>query len=202
MKKDGKWTLVADSGSTKTDWRFLNGGETVAAQTVGINPVYQSPEEITATIRTGLRDVPEAVGSVYFYGAGCLPVTKRAVETALRKVWREAAVEVESDLLGAARGLCGDGQGIVSILGTGSNSCCYDGGQIVRNTPPMGFILGDEGSGAHLGKLLINGIFKNRLPREIADDLFEEYRLDRNLIIEAVYRKPFPNRFLARFARY
>lgn len=194
--------LIADSGSTKTDWALIDNGVCVSrVQTCGFNPYMQSTDEmVSALLDSALRKlVATGVQHIFFYGAGCTPGEKSdSVGTALKAVFgSECETEVQSDMVGAARSLCGDREGIACILGTGSNSCLYDGKRIIANVPPLGFILGDEGSGANLGKLLIGNVLKRQMPQEIADALLEELGMDTAAIIERVYRRPFPNRWLA-----
>lgn len=150
--------LIADSGSTKTDWRIIdNQGKITQAQTKGINPYYQSDTEIFEELDRTLRpQVPEGINEIHFYGAGCNnDKINRTVETALNSIFGEATISVNSDLLAVARGLCGKEPGIACILGTGSNSCYYDGKNIVRNIPSWGTWLGDEGSGSYMGRRTI-----------------------------------------------
>lgn len=193
--------IIADSGSTKTKFALVEGGVVKYVLTAGINPYYQSGEEIILTLKTQLLPEvakPESVQNIEFYGAGCGPADKIAiVRDALQSVFTDAAIIVASDLVGAAKALCGDKPGIACILGTGSNSCHYDGEKIVQNVSPLGFILGDEGSGAVLGKLLVADILKNQAPKSLADRFFRKYNYTSAEIIDKVYRKPFPNRFLA-----
>ena len=193
--------LIADSGSTKTHWCVVdNAVEFKHIFTKGINPFYQTETEITQEIDLNL--IPELKGivieKIYFYGAGCsFPEKKAIVSNALGRSFRKVIIEVQSDLLAAARSLFGDNKGIACILGTGSNSCLYDGREIVENVSPLGFILGDEGSGAVLGKTLVADCLKNQLPAEIKAKLLNEYKLSPELILDKVYKQPFPNRFLA-----
>ena len=140
---------------------------------------------------------------VFFYGAGCIPEKKGVVEKGLRKVFPDAdRIEVESDLLGAARAVCQHQEGLACILGTGSNSCLYDGEKIVGNVPPLGYILGDEGSGAVLGKLFLNALFKGALPDGMKEDFLQSSGLSYPEIIQRVYRQPMANRFLASTSLY
>ncbi|MDR0732629.1 MAG: ATPase [Dysgonamonadaceae bacterium] len=197
--------LIADSGSTKTDWQLAEQGKKIRqATTKGMNPYFQTEDEIGNEIRTAL--LPElkttAIDALYFYGAGCLPEKIPAMQTALGKHLAAKTVEVNSDMLGAARGLSGGNPGIVCILGTGSNSCFYDGEKITANVSPLGFILGDEGSGAVLGKLLVGDILKNQLPTGLKEKFLQQFALTPAMIIERVYRQPFPNRFLASFSPF
>ena len=186
--------LVCDSGSTKADWLYANGDSEEAVRTDGINPVRDSGESINRIV-TSLPDwKPECI---YFYGAGCIEPYSASVRKALQERFPQAVVSVESDLLGAARALFGHEEGIACILGTGSNSCLYKNGQITANVPSMGYILGDEGSGAVLGRQLVSDIVKGQLSQELKDAFMAEFQLTPALIVENVYRKPAANRFLA-----
>ena len=192
--------LIADSGSTKTDWCVAEDGRILRRiQAGGINPVFLTDEELreaAAEAASLLEDIrPEAIR---FYGAGCIPTQAERVIRALREAFPATdRVEVASDMLGAARALCGHQAGIACILGTGSNSCFYDGERIVANVSPLGFILGDEGSGAVLGRLLVGALLKNQLTPGLKEAFLEQYALTPADIIERVYRRPLPNRFLA-----
>ena len=198
--------LLADSGSTKTDWGLVENGKLVKRlRTSGMNPFQMSEEAITEEIKTHL--VPELPGTVldevHFYGAGCTKEKQPIVERALRaNLTINGECEVASDMLGAARGICGHKPGIACILGTGSNSCSYDGKNLVKNVSPLGFILGDEGSGAVLGKLLVGDVLKNQTPEAITKRFFEKYKLTSAEIIDRVYRQPKPNTFLASFVPF
>ena len=193
--------LIADSGSTKTDWCIVfNDTPIKRIGTKGINPFFQSEEEIQQELTHSLLpQLPEGtINSVFFYGAGCTPerapVLRRAIADSLPVIGN---IKTNSDMLAAARGLCGHEAGIACILGTGSNSCFYNGEEIVNNISPLGFILGDEGSGAVLGKLLVGDILKNQLPPAIKEAFLKQFDLTAPEIIDRVYRQPFPNRFLA-----
>lgn len=196
--------LIADSGSTKTDWRIVQRGETVKQiLTAGINPYFQSQEEIEEELNGVLFPaIDEEIRAVYFYGAGCAFEEKRRMLAEVLDVGLGKPVEVYSDLMAAARSLCQHRPGIACILGTGSNSCLYDGVEIIGHTPPLGFILGDEGSGAVLGKILVNACLKKQLPGEICRKFLEAHELTTENILERVYRQPFPNRFLANLSRF
>ncbi len=242
--------LIADSGSTKTDWAWIENGTIVhRVTTAGINPVHQSEEDIEKVVEqlfprkeegrrrkenspemrryggTGVRGYENTIELqdienisratapprhratetqiIFFYGAGCIPEKKGVVEKVLRKVFPDAdRIEVESDLLGAARAVCQHQEGLACILGTGSNSCHYDGDKIVGNIPPLGYILGDEGSGAVLGKLFLNALFKGALPDGMKEDFLQSSGLSYPEIIQRVYRQPMANRFLASTSLY
>ena len=193
--------LIADSGSTKTDWCvILDNTPIKRIGTKGLNPFFQSEEEIQQELTHSLLpQLPDGtIDSVYFYGAGCTPekapTLRRAIADSLPIVGN---IKAYSDMLAAARGLCGREAGITCILGTGSNSCFYDGKEIVNHISPLGFILGDEGSGAVLGKLLVGDILKNQLSPAIKEAFLKQFDLTVPEIIDRVYRQPFPNRFLA-----
>ena len=196
--------LIADSGSTKTDWCLLeSGGDCHRFSTQGINPCHQSEEEIAAILEQEvtphLRQLQTArPQTLWFYGSGATPAAKHRVEQPLRRLLgTEADITVESDLVGAARALCQHSRGIACILGTGANSCLYDGQRIVANTPALGYILGDEGSGAVLGIRFLNALFKGQLPDELRQEFVTETGLSLDAIIQRVYREPLANRFLA-----
>ena len=205
--------LIADSGSTKTDWCLLDEQRNeYRFKTGGFNPYFQD----TSTMYSDLNEqlLPEIIKSavpgiesnrlhIYFYGAGCSSEKKcDVVRRALQLSFPEANVNVEHDLLAAARALCGRESGIVAILGTGSNSCYYDGNSIIQNVSSLGFILGDEGSGAHIGKLFIQDYLNNDLPGNIAQKFYESYQLNKDLILDAIYKKEMPSRFLASFSKF
>ena len=219
--------LIADSGSTKTDWALLHSPnrlmdyEVVATfHTQGITPIHQTSAEIRnileqellhqlstfprgALIQTGGLNTPLFHNLVvYFYGSGCTPAHVPMMEQVLREELSATAIEVHSDLMGAARALCGRETGIACILGTGANSCLYDGAQIIQNTPAMGYILGDEGSGAVLGRLFLNAIFKNLDLADVREEFLATQKLTLSDIIRRVYREPMANRFLASFSPF
>ena len=194
--------LIADSGSTKTDWCLMDGSTVMKRiKTKGFNPFFETEKEIEYELSNALvPKIPRGtkIEAIHFFGAGCTPEKAPIVARALMmQVSDEARVEVCSDMVGAARALCGNEPGIVCILGTGSNSCEYDGKKIVKNVSPLGFILGDEGSGAVLGKILVGDLLKNQLGEELKEKFLAQYHLTTAEIIDRVYRQPFPNRFLA-----
>ncbi len=200
--------LIADSGSTKTDW-CLTASEAVPQRmsTQGVNPFFQTDEQICGILHDEL--LPQILSSsvgliseVHFYGAGIRPEMRERMKGILNEAFPKAKIEVESDLLGAARALFGHGEGIACILGTGSNSGLYDGQTIIANTPPLGFILGDEGSGAVLGKLFLGSLCKGLMPNGLLEEYLAETQQEISDVIQAVYRQPLPNRYLARTSRF
>ena len=201
--------LVVDSGSTKTDWGFFNTVyDLKAVKTQGINPCHQSEEEIRTIIKSEL--IPNlqavdlnAVSEVFYYGAGCATESICAqIAGILKEFLPNAVIKVDSDMLGAARALCGHSEGVACVLGTGSNSCLFNGKEIEDQVPSLGFILGDEGSSAALGRRLISDCLKRQLPESVSLEFMERYSLTKESIIENVYRKPLPNRFIAGFAPF
>jgi len=201
--------LVVDSGSTKTDWGFFNTVyDLKAVKTQGINPCHQSEEEIRNIIRNELLPNTQnidlaAITEVFYYGAGCATESICTQMAALLKEFiPNTAIAVDSDMLGAARALCGHAEGVACVLGTGSNSCLYNGKAIEDQVPSLGYILGDEGSSAALGRRLIGDCLKRQLPEAVSREFMERYSLTKESIIESVYRKPLPNRFIAGFAPF
>ena len=165
--------LIADSGSTKTDWAFVENGEIKERiETPGINPVHMSESQINEIIDALDSSFSANQSSVYFYGAGCIPPYINKVEKALASQFSDAEIHVESDMLGAARALFGHEAGIACIIGTGSNTCVYDGEKITDNIPPMGYILGDEGSGAYLGRVFLQHLLSASSPTSFARNFF------------------------------
>ena len=193
--------LIADSGSTKTDWVLCNGSIIVKRiKTQGLNPTIQSSDEILAVLKAELANNIDTTApqKIFFYGAGCAYETaNNRMKQALEAIFTTKEIEIYSDLLASARALCGHEEGIACILGTGSNSCLYDGKNIIDNTPSMGYILGDVGSGAHLGRQLVSDCVKKQLPKAIREKFMQEYNLDVATILERVYHTPLPNRWLA-----
>ncbi len=199
--------LIADSGSTKTDWCLCNESAILCEiQTQGINPYHQTEEAIEEVLRKELLPQlksQELIGkssrqNIIFYGSGCANANAcNRIKEALFKVLGTEEVTIHSDLLGAARALCGHEEGIACVLGTGSNSCLYNGKEIISNIPPLGYILGDEGSSAVLGRRLVGDCLKNQLPEAIREEFLTEYQLTQEIILEKVYRQPLANRFLA-----
>ena len=210
--------LIADSGSTKVHWCLVTAsGQCSDVFTDGINPLFQTTDAMRNSICNQL--LPKiapllwagTLTHVFFYGAGCTPEKKVFVQKALEAVFKKAEVQVESDMLGAARGLLGRNAGVACILGTGSGSCFYNGETIEWCVPSLGYILGDEGSAAVLGKRLVGDLLKNQLSYSVSGlsdevdlkNLFvKEYNPSMADIIENVYRQPFPNRYLAKLSRF
>lgn len=196
--------VIADSGSSKTDWLFRSSEEEFTINSAGINPFFQQAEEIyTALSSIFTPTTNQKVSNVYFYGAGCIKgKTDRVVEKALQQLFPKAGIFVEDDMLGAARAVLGKSSGIACILGTGANSCLYNGRDIIDKVPALGFILGDEGSGAYLGKLLLNDYFKRAIPNDLKQKMESVLHLELADVLNAVYRNKYPNRYLANFSTF
>ena len=216
--------LIADSGGSKTDWALIGlptdtSTYVLKVRTQGLNPFHQSKDIILKVLEQELKpalykaaeegnillkktDIVQHVSQIAFYGSGCTKSLSSVVSEALAASFPSASIKVDSDLLGAAHAVCGHESGIACILGTGANSCLYDGENIVANVPPLGYILGDEGSGAVLGKLLLNGIFKGDLSTEICNLYLEWSGLTYPEIIDKVYRQPLANRYLGGISRF
>lgn len=196
------YQLIADAGSSKTDWALISGdnGEVEKFSTPGLNALLADEESVASMLEQVKEHLPPDFrgAEIHYYGAGCATQSVcRAMKDALESRLEGSRAIVESDLLGAARGLAGHEKGIVCILGTGSNSCSYNGETITEHIQSLGFILGDEGSGAALGKRLVADAFKGRLPEPVKEAFTARYGLTLEEILNKVYREPAPNKFLA-----
>ncbi len=199
--------LIADSGSTKTDWVLLDNNNIIFQyQTIGFNPYFQSSEDIYEEIKTKLipvlQDQLHNITHIYYYGAGCsTPDKVQVIKLGLYLAFGNILSEVNHDLLAAARALCGKEKGIACILGTGSNSCLYDGKDIIENIPSVGYMFGDHGSGATIGKTFVQYYFDKKLPVHL-EKAFENAGYDREVILENVYKRQMPNRYLASITNF
>ncbi len=197
--------LVADSGSTKTEWKTIKNGKAGESLfTGGINPYFLRTDDIYLLLTRELSSMQgQSPDKIFFYGTGCNSDAKNnVVKEALLRFFSVPEIFIGSDLLGAARSLCQNKPGIACIMGTGSNSCYYDGNRIAKNVPPLGYILGDEGGGAVIGRKLISAVLKRQVPENVIKRFFETYNITAADILESVYMKPFPNRFLGQFSRF
>lgn len=197
--------LIADSGSTKTAWKLIgNSGEIKNIKTSGFNPFFRTEDEIYQELKKDL--LPETgseIDQIYFYGAGVVNAEKGdIVRRALCRIYIGAKTEAHSDVLGAARALFGNQAGIACILGTGSNVCLFDGENITDGVSPLGFILGDEGSGAVMGRKLLGDYFKEVMPKQLRDEFTIQFNLTRDEALNRVYRTEKPNQFLAQFVPF
>ena len=201
--------LIADSGATKSDWRFIgNDKKIISFSSPGFNPLFWKSIDIATELK---KQTPKIVLSeaenprlkIFFYGASCSSKERnKVIEIALRIIFQKAKIEINHDLLASARALCGKTEGIAGILGTGSNSCYYDGKKITETKGGLTFILGDEGSGAHMGNELLRAFLNNEMPDNIRTAFLKKYKINKDKIYEALYKKPHPNRYLASFADF
>lgn len=195
--------IIAESSSTRTEWALVeDNGQTVAhAFTTGVNPFFQTRREISHVIRLELPEIffKRRWDHVYFYGAGCANKEKNKIMESSLVAQFKTPVTVDSDLLGAARGLLVHKPGLACILGTGSNSCMYNGDEITKNVPPLGFILGDEGSNSYMGKKLIADILKDITPREISEAFYDKYQKAPSVVLNEVYSSTMPQRELSKY---
>ncbi len=198
--------LIAESGSSKTDWRLLTDeGVIKIAKTAGFNPYFQNADQIYEEIAAEL--LPQlgttAIDEIHFYGAGCSTETNcQIVKEGVSRLFARANVYVGHDLMAAARSLSGRSAGIICIIGTGVNACLYDGNEVVAGRPSLGFWLGDEGSGGYLGRMLIQQYFHEEMPADIHQAFAQKYDLDVETVLENAYKKPFPNSYFAAFSRF
>lgn len=198
--------LIADAGGTKVDWAIGGSKGRAGTRTKGIHPYFQDADSIFSALESEQESFeidPEAIDRIHFYGAGCSSEErKQRVKKGVAAFFPNASIEVEHDLLGAARSLMGKEPGLVAILGTGSNACAFDGKRIIEQRGGLGYVLGDEGSGAHLGKLLLRDLLNRDLPQELERKFWERYSEDRDQLIDQLYRGEAPSRYLAGFALF
>jgi glucosamine kinase len=198
-----KTKLIADSGSTKTEWCLLKNNKPTLFTTQGMSPYFVNAEQIAQIIKTEVFPFlkKNKIDEIHFYGTGCKnPANLKMFKKVFEKLFPDAFAEVDNDLSGAAKALCGNEKGIACILGTGSNSCYYNGKKIVKNSPGIGFILGDEGSGAYLGKKVVQHFLYNIFDDDLRARFDAKFLTSDSEILESVYKKPLPNRYLASFA--
>jgi glucosamine kinase len=196
--------LIADSGATKAEWCLVNNGRKKTYFTQGISPYFLSSDQIAGLVETELsKKIRVPVDEIFYYGTGCSnPENVRNIKKALRSVFPDARPEVNTDLMAAARAVCGSEKGIAAILGTGSNSCYFNGRSIVKNSPGIGYVLGDEGSGAYLGKKVIQYYLYNTFDEDLRARFDAKFVTTPVEILDNVYKKPLPNRYMAGFAMF
>jgi N-acetylglucosamine kinase-like BadF-type ATPase len=203
--KDIMAKLIADIGATKGEWSLVGKGKIKTVFTQGISPYFLNTKEIAELLNKELKPALKKAdpAEIYYYGTGCAnPRNVKSVRNALLQVFPGAKTEVTHDLMAAARAVCGKKKGIACILGTGSNSCYYNGKRIVKNSPGLGYVLGDEGSGAYLGKKVIQYYLYGTFDEELRGRFDLTYTTTGPEILENVYKKPLPNRYLASFAKF
>lgn len=197
--------LVADAGSSKTHWSLIDNKEIISTRTQGINPVLMNKNIIYEILQTDslLNPKKQNINTIYFYGAGCSDNSlQENIKTALRKYFPNANINVFSDLYGAARSLFHNTSGIACILGTGAGCCRYDGKQITQRSPSLGFILGDEGSGAFFGKELLKRFFYGRLPKNLEDKLLQKHKIEKKEVLSRIHQQKAPGKYLAEFCYF
>lgn len=197
--------LIADSGASKTDWRIIDReGKIEQAQTIGFNPYYQPIEHFDQEVREVLMpQIKQPIDKIFYYGTGCSSdKNRKLIRNVLEIFFPQSHIEIWHDLLAAARALCGTEEGIACILGTGSNSCYYDGLKIVDNVTSLGYLLGDEGSGAYFGKRILADYVRKDLPENLWDQFKKRFPFDRDEILDRVYTQEMPSRFLGSFSHF
>jgi N-acetylglucosamine kinase-like BadF-type ATPase len=195
--------LIADSGATKCEWKLVADGKTKTILTQGISPYFLSPEQIIALLNKELLPKLKnaSITDIHFYGTGLSNKDNAAIiKKVIKTLFPKAKIEVQTDLLAAARALCGHKKGIACILGTGSNSCYYDGKKIVKNSPGLGYVLGDEGSGAYLGKKVVQYYLYNTFDEDLRSRFEKRFQVSTIEILDHVYKQPLANRYLASYA--
>ena len=200
-----KTILIADSGSTKTAWCLVHEGKKKMLSTQGISPYFLNDDTLGDILKKELapKTAHCIVDEVHYYGTGCSnPDNISLVKRGLKKLYPKAKINVDHDLLGAAKGLCGDEKGIACILGTGSNSCFYNGKKVVKNSPGLGYVLGDEGSGTHLGKKVLQHFMYGTFDAELMDKFESKYHTNNSDVLDNVYKKPMANRYLSSFVPF
>jgi N-acetylglucosamine kinase-like BadF-type ATPase len=197
--------LIADSGSSKTDWCLLDGKKKIHVSTQGISPYFLTKDQMVEIFQNELlpklkKNVPEFI---YYYGTGCSNLENvLLVKSALKLVFNKSKIFVDTDLIGASKALCGNEKGIACILGTGSNSCYYNGKKVIKNSPGLGYVLGDEGGGAYLGKKVLQHYLYGTFDPDMMDRFTNKYKTSASEILENVYRKPLANKYLASFVEF
>ncbi|MCY1525200.1 hypothetical protein D9M68_601720 [compost metagenome] len=198
--------VIADGGSTKTNWCLINeAGRKIHFNTEGYNPYFSKGDYIESSLRSSLPDHIEVtkLKEVYYYGAGCsTDANKKIVSDAMQKVFVNAEIHIGHDLLASCRALLGDKEGFAAILGTGTNTCLYDGNDISLNIDSLGYFLGDEGSGSYLGKRILADYMKGYMPKGLRESFYDNYALTNEDIFDHIYNKPLPNRFCASFSKF
>ena len=197
--------IIADSGATKCQWTLILGKEKKSITTIGISPYFLSEEQMVDTIVTGFQKKvdPQIIDAIYFYGTGLSnPKNVAAIKKALKKVFKNATLDIQTDLVAVARATCQTKKGVACILGTGSNTGYYNGKVIAKNSPGLGYVLGDEGSGAYLGKKVLQYYLYKTFDEELMLSFESKYKLSKDQILDAVYKQPLPNRYMASFSTF
>jgi N-acetylglucosamine kinase-like BadF-type ATPase len=197
--------IIADSGATKCQWTLVLGKEKKSITTIGMSPYFLSVDEMIATIQKVFQKkvALESIDAVYFYGTGLSnPNNVTAIKKALKKVFTKASLDIQTDLVAVARATCQQKKGVACILGTGSNTGFYNGKKMIKNSPGLGYVLGDEGSGAYLGKKVLQYYLYQTFDEELMHAFANKYAINKDQILDAIYKQALPNRYMASFAQF
>lgn len=197
--------IIADSGATKCQWTLILGKKKFSIKTIGISPYFLKTNEIIETIQKAFSKKVklESIDAVYFYGTGLSNTSNvSAIKKALKTVFKNATLDIQTDLVAVARATCQKNKGVACILGTGSNTGFYNGKKVIKNSPGLGYVLGDEGSGAYLGKKVLQHYLYKTFDEELMHSFEQKYNLNKDQILDAVYKQPLPNRYMASFAEF
>jgi len=197
--------IIADSGATKCQWTLVLGNQKKTMTTIGISPYFLTTEQIVETIAKGFNKKVDTgiIDAVYFYGTGLSnPLNVASIKKALKKVFPKAALDIQTDLEAVARATCQHHKGVACILGTGSNTGYYNGKKIAKNSPGLGYVLGDEGSGAYLGKKVLQYYLYKTFDEELIHAFESKYPINKDQILDAIYKQALPNRYMASFAQF
>jgi N-acetylglucosamine kinase-like BadF-type ATPase len=197
--------IIADSGATKCQWTLVIGKQKKTITTIGISPYFLSTSQIIETIQKGFQKKidPTSIDAVYFYGTGLSnPLNVASIKKALKSVFSKAKLDIQTDLVAVARATCQHHKGVACILGTGSNTGYYNGKKIVKNSPGLGYVLGDEGSGAYLGKKVLQYYLYQTFDEELMHSFESKYQVNKDQILDSIYKQPLPNRYMASFAEF
>jgi N-acetylglucosamine kinase-like BadF-type ATPase len=197
--------IIADSGATKCQWTLILGKKKFSIKTIGISPYFLKTNEIIETIQKAFSKKVklESIDAVYFYGTGLSNKSNvSAIKKALKTVFKNATLDIQTDLVAVARATCQKNKGVACILGTGSNTGFYNGKKVIKNSPGLGYVLGDEGSGAYLGKKVLQHYLYKTFDEELMHSFEQKYNLNKDQILDAVYKQPLPNRYMASFAEF
>lgn len=196
--------LIADSGSTKTEWVLIQNGSKEFFKSDGLNPYFRTHGQLSEAIKNGVKNSLKntQVDEIFFYGSGSGNESRKAIlQNAIRENFPESEIHIESDMLGAAIACFGKKEGVACIMGTGSNSCVYDGEKIVKSIPSLGFVFGDEGSGGYFGKRILNAYYYKTMPEDLRNALEETSDMSLESVLHKIYEEPQANRFVASFSK-
>jgi N-acetylglucosamine kinase-like BadF-type ATPase len=197
--------IIADSGATKCQWTLVLGNQKKTMTTIGISPYFLTTDQIVETIAKGFNKKVDTdiINAVYFYGTGLSnPLNVASIKKALKKVFPKADLDIQTDLVAVARATCQHSKGVACILGTGSNTGYFNGKKIVKNSPGLGYVLGDEGSGAYLGKKVLQYYLYKTFDEELMHAFESKYPINKDQILDAIYKQPLPNRYMASFSEF